>query len=86
MCIRDRYRRFLNPSTLIGMNLRENDYLVAALLMVLFGGAWTVSTYILPRIRNSVIWPPVRIVQYTLMVTLVLIFLRPINQFIYFQF
>lgn len=80
------YGRFLNPTTLIGMNLRENAYLVATLLMVLFLLAWSVATFVLPRLKNTMLWPPVRIVQYTLMVALVLVFLRPINQFIYFQF
>ena len=71
---------------LIGMNLRENAYLVAALLMAIFMLAWSVSTYVLPKLKTTVLWPPVRIAQYTLMVALVLVFLRPINQFIYFQF
>lgn len=80
------YGRFLNPSTFLGMNLRENDYLVSAMLMLIFTGAWGVSTFILPRIKETIIWAPVRIAQYTLMVAMVLVFLRPINQFIYFQF
>ncbi|MBK11983.1 MAG: alginate O-acetyltransferase [Crocinitomicaceae bacterium] len=80
------YGRFLNPATLIGMNLRENSYLVAASLMLLFTGAWATSSRILPKLRNSTVWGPFRIAQYALMVTLVLVFLRPINQFIYFQF
>ena len=34
------YGRLLNPNTLIGMGLRENTYLVAALVMASFALAW----------------------------------------------
>ena len=80
------YGRVLNPSTLIGMGLRENTYLVAAVVMLLFVLAWTFAHYVLPRLQRSVVWYPARVLQYSIMVALILVFLRPINQFIYFQF
>ena len=48
--------------------------------------AWTFAHYVLPRLQRSVVWYPARVLQYTIMVALTLVFLRLINQFIYFQF
>ena len=80
------YGRLLNPNTLIGMGLRENTYLIAAMVMASFALAWSFAHLVLPRLQRSVLWYPARVIQYTVMVALILVFLRPINQFIYFQF
>ena len=81
------FGKILNPQTLLGMNLRENTYLVAAFMLVLFTGTWAFSTYLKPWLdRNPAIGKPILFAQYTVMVLLVFVFLRPINQFIYFQF
>ena len=80
------YGRLLNPNTLLGMGLRENTYLVAALVMTLFVLAWAFAHVVLPKLQHTLAWYPARVLQYTVMVALILVFLRPINQFIYFQF
>lgn len=81
------FGKILNPSELVGMNLRENTYLVAALMLVLFVLSWLGNTYIKPWLnQRPLIGRPVMLIQYTVMILTVFVFLRPINQFIYFQF
>ena len=82
-----------NPSQYAALGLRENAYLVAALLIlgvVIGGGYGQVRERLLPVLRTSI--PPrlrVALCERRLrvrMLALVFVFLRPINQFIYFQF
>jgi D-alanyl-lipoteichoic acid acyltransferase DltB (MBOAT superfamily) len=81
------YSKILNPSELLGMNLRENSYLVAALMLVVFVATWAAQRFLKPIIeRSKAFQGPVLIVQYTIALLFVFVFLRPINQFIYFQF
>ena len=49
------YGRLLNPNTLIGMGLRENTYLIAAMVMASFAFAWGFAHLVLPRLQRSVL-------------------------------
>jgi len=81
------FGKILNPSALLGMNLRENTYLVAGLMLLLFVATWFASVRIKPWLdARPALGRPVYWLQYTVMILLVFVFLRPINQFIYFQF
>jgi D-alanyl-lipoteichoic acid acyltransferase DltB (MBOAT superfamily) len=77
----------LDPRAYLSIGLRENNYLVAALLVVCVTGASLVTTHVMPRLR---IRPGLSFVAETavlgVMIVLVFVFLRPIQQFIYFQF
>jgi len=69
------------------LGLRENTYLVAALMLILFYVGYLYYHYLKPKLiqwyytKNLII-----IAEYTFLILFVFIFLRPINQFIYFQF
>ena len=81
------FSKILNPTELIGMNLRENSYLVAYLLVIIFLATWVSNQFIHPWLsKQPRIQGPVLFVQYTIAILFIFIFLRPINQFIYFQF
>ncbi len=81
------YAKILDPRQLVGLNLRENTYLIAALMLIVFVFTWAVDEYIRPWLQTKPrISVPITILQYTVAILLIFIFLRPINQFIYFQF
>lgn len=79
--------KLLEPSSYLSLGLRENDYLIAACILV---GHIIVYNF---RIRSS-IWVSRMVgirsaldsAQIAVQVAAIFIFLRPINQFIYFQF
>ena len=70
------------------LGLRENTYLITVLMLIFFVIGYLYNNKIKPRlINNSTNGKNLLIIfEYSLLITLVFIFLRPINQFIYFQF
>ena len=82
------YGRVLTPSAYGGLGLNRNVYLVTALLMLATVGAYLVATYVVPALRRGprVVWATVESAAYGVAIALVFVFLRPITQFIYFQF
>jgi alginate O-acetyltransferase complex protein AlgI len=71
--------------TFLGM--RENIYIIAALLMAVVVLAYLVETYVWKYIsRNSYAKFGFETLAYTAAFVVVIIFLRPVTQFIYFQF
>jgi alginate O-acetyltransferase complex protein AlgI len=81
------YSKLFSMNSLMTLNLRENTYLVAGLMLVAFLLSWWGTAVIQPKLKQiKSIAYPVQLIQYTLMIWLVFVFLRPINQFIYFQF
>jgi len=70
------------------LGLRENTYLVTLLMLIFFVLGYIYSNIIKPRLVNSSSFTNniVIISEYGLLITSVFIFLRPIKQFIYFQF
>lgn len=65
----------------------ENTYLIALLLMVLTILSFLTHKYLLEKIKNNVIvYAILIIVTVSILTVLDLTFLRPISQFIYFQF
>lgn len=79
--------KLLNPAQYTFLGMRENNYLATACLTLLFIAAYLANVYVTPRLNKI---PPlnltIKTIQYGLMITLVFTFLRPISQFIYFQF
>ena len=67
--------------------MKENIYIVCAILFLLTTLMYLYKTFFVPRIQKT---PSISFVlnvsAYTLMIILVFTFLRPISQFIYFQF
>jgi D-alanyl-lipoteichoic acid acyltransferase DltB (MBOAT superfamily) len=76
-----------DPRAYFSLGLRENTYLVAFITLVLVSCGYAVHRWILPALqRRPVAFFTCRAVSYAVMITLVFVFLRPISQFIYFQF
>lgn len=79
--------RLLEPSAYTWLGMRENVYLVAALLLVGIFIVFLVREKLMPLLQR---WHSLAFLGSTasaaVMVALVIVFLRPINQFIYFQF
>ena len=81
------YGKLFNPSGYLHYSLRENLFLIAALLMVGVILAFCTSKIRLPEtpfVRLAL--TSFKVVKYAIMLFLVFVFLRPISQFIYFQF
>jgi alginate O-acetyltransferase complex protein AlgI len=81
------WSHLLEPRHYTSLNLRETTYVVAAISLALtmiapFAYRWLLA------LRAS--WPlaslPLLLLGWTALLTLTLIYLRPLNQFIYFQF
>ena len=70
------------------LGLREDTYLVTLLMLIFFVLGYIYSNIIKPRLVNNSSFTNniVIISEYGLLITSVFIFLRPIKQFIYFQF
>jgi hypothetical protein len=75
----------ISQYTFLGMH--ENKYIVAALITLFFVSAYLTDRYLSPFLAKK---PNLRVavksLQYGIVITLVFTFLRPISQFIYFQF
>lgn len=69
------------------LTLRENDYIIVALLVLIVTAMYFINTYLEVRLRR--IWYlyfAVNCIKYAIILIFVFTFLRPISQFIYFQF
>jgi D-alanyl-lipoteichoic acid acyltransferase DltB (MBOAT superfamily) len=77
----------LVPTQYLALGMRENAYLVAASVLLAVVAAWAARELALPGLRRRpVLWPVVQTAGWAVAIALVFVFLRPINQFIYFQF
>jgi hypothetical protein len=79
--------KVLDPRQYLSLGLSENTYLVTTLVLALVVAAHAVREHLLPALERR---PLMSYVTYTLgyavAIALVFVFLRPIQQFIYFQF
>ncbi len=81
------YKKLLSPKMYTFLSLRENIYLVTALLFLGVTISYLLSEYIIPHAKKwAYLITPLNIVKFTVIIILVFTFFRPINQFIYFQF
>lgn len=81
------YAKVINPMQYAHLGLKENIYLVTALMFILSTVAYLATQYIkieVPKLKPVSF--AVNVVKYTVIIILVFTFLRPISQFIYFQF
>lgn len=81
------WQKLFLPTDYLWMGMRENTYLVTFVLMVGVIGAYLLKTRLVPILQRR---PMLLVVHesmvFTGTISLVFVFLRPINQFIYFQF
>lgn len=81
------YAKVFDPRLYLHLGLRENTYLQAAVVMLCLILARVFTTMLLPVIdRHPATRAVVHTMGYAVAIALVFVFLRPINQFIYFQF
>ncbi len=81
------YAKIFDPRLYLQLGLRENTYLQAAVVMLCVLLSWVFKEAILPLIsRHRVPWAIANTLGYAVAIALVFVLLRPINQFIYFQF
>ncbi|MBC7903744.1 MAG: MBOAT family protein, partial [Gemmatimonadaceae bacterium] len=81
------FQKLVQPAQYAFLGMRENIYIVAALLMALVLIAYLFETYIWKYVSRNIYTRFVfETVGYTFAFLIVIIFLRPVSQFIYFQF
>jgi alginate O-acetyltransferase complex protein AlgI len=79
--------RVAEPRGYLTLGLRENTYLVTGLLLVMTVLAYAVHRWVRPWLaRTTLACCVAETAAFAVIIALVFIFLRPINQFIYFQF
>ena len=77
----------INPTKYFQLGLVEDTYLLAALLLVGITGAYWFHTLLVPRLRqNRYVLLAMESTAFCVIMVLVFVFLRPIRQFIYFEF
>jgi len=82
------WSKVVNPFDYTSLGLRENVYLVTAFILIgIFVTYWT-KTKLIPFIaqKNNYLLIIGESLVFSIALPLVIVFLRPINQFIYFQF
>jgi alginate O-acetyltransferase complex protein AlgI len=81
------WSRIFVPSEYLVLAMRENVYLVAALVLLSTLAAAAVKRLVVPLLApRPVAFALAQTASYSLMIALIFVFLRPISQFIYFQF
>lgn len=81
------YSRLFFLKNYFYISLRENTYIIAFVLMFLFLFTYGFDLYIKPKIENNdFTFICYSTIKYFIIIFLTFIFLKPINQFIYFQF
>ena len=81
------YSKLFDFNNFFKLSFRENTYLVAFGLTFIFIISYFIKFYLIPKIKNNFYQHFIyNVLKYTFIIFLVFTFLRPINQFIYFQF
>jgi len=81
------YGKLFDPSQYLWRGMRENTYLATAIILLLIISCYLFKTEVVPLVRRwRPIWAVAETIGFTVIIALVIIFLRPISQFIYFQF
>ena len=81
------YLKVIDLGSYRGLAMRENTYLITATVMLLVLCSWASQKWILPKLqRIPPLWFVVESLGLAIVIAVVFVFLRPITQFIYFQF
>ncbi len=79
--------KIFNPDNYLWLGMKENTYIIAALSLIAFLLSYALHTIKKDFFVKHLAWTfTLATASYTLGIYLIIIFLRPINQFIYFQF
>jgi len=81
------WSKILEPTAYTWLGMRENTYLITTVILLGIFITYFVKEKLLPRLNTVRLWSTIGdSISVAVMVALVIVFLRPINQFIYFQF
>ena len=81
------WAKIINPFEYTWLGMRENTYLITFIVLVGFYVVYLFKENVLPKLRSiKIIVVTLDIILIALISSLVIIFFRSINQFIYFQF
>jgi len=81
------FGKVLKPAAYKTITISTNNYLSAASVMLIFIATYFATTYIEPKLEQKPILAfSVNVIKFTVIILAVFTFLRPISQFIYFQF
>lgn len=82
------WSKIFNPFDYDSLGMRENTYLITAILLISVLLAYWIKMNLIPYLinTNKRILIAGESIVFSIIISLVIIFLRPINQFIYFQF
>ncbi len=80
------FKKIIKPGDYLWMGLRENTYLITFFIMLLLIFTYFLVTYIKPLIEKTFAGQLINTLILAISIAAVIIFLRPISQFIYFQF
>ena len=79
--------KVFDPAAYAVLGMRENIYLVAAMVMLGIALTYAVKVKLVPLIqRTPIVLVTAEVMLFSLMIPLIVVYFRPINQFIYFQF
>ena len=77
----------VNPAKYAFFTMRENTYIITSLLLLLFLLSYYADAYLEEKLKGiPSLYFCINCVRYTVIIIFVFTFLRPISQFIYFQF
>lgn len=81
------FQKIINPKNYLFYTMRENNYLITAFLLILMLVTYFSNTFVEPKL-NKFKWASFifHTIKYSIIIIFVYTFLRPISQFIYFQF
>ncbi len=84
--VRDFFIKIFKPHSYTWLGMRENIYLITFIILLLIIISYLITTYVKPLIENTYVGQLANVIVLSFAVALVIVFLRPISQFIYFQF
>lgn len=80
-------KKLIDPSMYAFISMRENNYIIAALVFVIVIVTYFFNTFVESRIKTiRPFYFVISCIKYIIILIFVFTFLRPIRQFIYFQF
>ena len=81
------YSKIFDFKNFFNLSFRENTYIITFLILIIFMISYYFNTLIIPKIKNNYYsYFIYNTFKYLTIIFLIFIFLKPINQFIYFQF
>lgn len=84
--LKDYSLKLIQPSQYSWLGMKENTYLITFILLIFVVLAYLWNRYAAPLLQNTWSGQLVKTFSLSVVVALVIVFLRPISQFIYFQF